>query len=74
MGKNRLHFIFIKDFLSKMITKKQKSKHFASFIFKTSKTLKVKILLSTKNVEEVAKFINETEGKKYNSSVTSKIV
>ena len=43
MDRNRLCFILIKDFLSKMM-KKTKTKHFVSFIFKTSKTLKAKIL------------------------------
>ena len=39
-GRNRLRFILINDFLSKMM-KNTKSKHFVCFIFKTSKTLKV---------------------------------
>ena len=54
MGRNRLCFILIKDSFSKMI-KKTYSKHFVSFIFKTSKTLKVKILYST-----IAEINNET--------------
>ena len=72
MGRNRLCFILIKDFLSKMI-KKTKSWHFVCLIFSTSKTLKVKILYSTKIFEKIAEIINKTV-KKYNSSVTSKIL
>ena len=74
MGRNtrRLCFILVKDFLSKTM-KKTKSKHFVCLIFKTSKTLKVKILHSTKNFEKIAETNHETVKKKYNSSVTLKI-
>ena len=43
-----------------MKKKTTKSKHFVCFIFKTSKTLKVKILCSTKNFEKIAEINNET--------------
>ena len=53
--------------------KKTKSKHFLCFIFKTSKTLKVKMQYNTKNFEKnFEKITNETV-KKYNSSVTPKV-
>ena len=61
MGRNGLCFALVKDSLSKMI-KKPYSKHFVSFIFKTSKTLKVKILHST-----IAE-INKETVKKYSTA------
>ena len=74
MGRNKLRFILMKDFLSKMM-KKTESKHFVCVIFETPKTLKVKILYSTKNFEKIAEIKIETvKKKKQNSSVTSKIV
>ena len=59
MGRNRLCFILIRDFLSR-IMKKTKSKHFVCFIFEASKTLKVKILYSTKGFEKIAEINNKT--------------
>ena len=40
--------------------KKRKSKHFVRFIFKTSKTLQVKILYSTKNFEKITEINSKT--------------
>ena len=67
-------FYFNKGFLSKMIKKQTKSKYFVCFIFKRSKTLKVKIQYNTKNYEKIAEINNKTVKKKNNSSVTSKVV
>ena len=43
-----------------MKKKTTKSKHFVRFIFKTSKTLIVKIQHKTKNFEKIAEIYNET--------------
>ena len=61
--RNRLCFILIKDFLCKM-EKKTKSKHLLCFVVETSKTLKVKILYSTKSFEKIVEINNETVKKK----------
>ena len=50
MNRNRLCFMLIKDFVSK-IMEKTKTKHFVCFIFKTSNTLKVKC--NIKNFEKI---------------------
>ena len=73
MGRSRLCFILIKDFLSKMM-KKTKSKYVLCFIFKTSKILKVEMQYNTKILKKVAEINNKAVKKKYNSSVTPKIV
>ena len=54
--------------------KKTTSKHFLCFIFKTSKTLKVKMQYNTKNFEKICRNYQWNSKKKYNSSVTPKIV
>ena len=53
----------MKDFLLKM-KKKTKSKHFVCFIFKRSKTLKVKIQYNAKIFEKLAEINYETVKKK----------
>ena len=67
MGRNRLYFILIKNFLSNMMQKK--TKHFLCFIFETSKTLKVKILKTTKNFEKIAENNNEIVKKQQKTTV-----
>ena len=47
-----------------MIKKQTKSKYFVCFIFKRSKTLKVKIQYNTKNYEKIAEINNKTVKKK----------
>ena len=63
MGRNRLRFILMKGFLYKMMKKNKKlTIRRLCFIFKASKTLKVKILHkvhSTKKFEKIAEIYNE---------------
>ena len=64
MGRNRLRFILMKGFLYKMMKKNKKlTIRRLCFIFKASKTLKVKILHkvhNTKKFEKIAEINNET--------------